>query len=165
MDRDGLPQWLSSKDCLLWKSCKRHRFDPWVGKIPCRRERQSTPVFLAGKTHGQRNLMGYSPYKRSQRVGHDWVTELNWTEHNHIYLRMYSNMKWQISTMQNCNYFCTNLIQGFSPLKELAKLSHFLSSRRTNLEKEPSCLSSVVLEPGSPSFYTAFTKFTFWGGI
>ena len=29
---------------------------------------------------------------------------------NHIYLRMYSNIKWQSSTMQNCNYFCTNLI-------------------------------------------------------
>ena len=23
---------------------------------------------------------------------------------------MYSNIKWQSSTMQNCNYFCTNLI-------------------------------------------------------
>ena len=27
-----------------------------------------------------------------------------------IYLRMYSNIKQQISTMQNHNYFCTNLI-------------------------------------------------------
>ena len=72
MDRDRLPQWLSSRVCLLWKSCKRHRFDPWVGKIPWRKEWQSAAVFLAGKTHGQRNLMGYSPYIRLQRVGHDW---------------------------------------------------------------------------------------------
>ena len=27
---------------------KRHRFDPWVGKIPWRREWQHTPVFLPG---------------------------------------------------------------------------------------------------------------------
>ena len=28
---------------------KRHRFDPWVGKIPWRRAWQPTPVFLAGE--------------------------------------------------------------------------------------------------------------------
>ena len=28
----------------------------------------------------------------------------------YIYLRMYFNIKWQSSTMQNHNYFCTNLI-------------------------------------------------------
>ena len=35
-------------------------FDPWVQKIPWRREWQSTPVFLPGKPHGQRSLTGYS---------------------------------------------------------------------------------------------------------
>ena len=32
---------------------------PWVGKIPWRREWQPTPVFLPGKPHGQRSLVGY----------------------------------------------------------------------------------------------------------
>ena len=44
--------------------CQRHKrfeFDPWVVKIPWRRERQPTPVFLPGKSHGQRSLVGYSP--------------------------------------------------------------------------------------------------------
>ena len=27
-------------------------FDPWVGKIPCRRERLPTPVFWPGEFHG-----------------------------------------------------------------------------------------------------------------
>ena len=40
---------------------KRCGFDPWVEMIPWRREWQSTPVFLPGKSHGQRSLMGYSP--------------------------------------------------------------------------------------------------------
>ena len=26
--------------------CRRCRFDPWVGKIPCRRKWQSSPIFL-----------------------------------------------------------------------------------------------------------------------
>ena len=35
-------------------------FDPWVGKIPWRRARQPTPVFLPGESHGQRSLAGHS---------------------------------------------------------------------------------------------------------
>ena len=34
-------------------------FDPWVGKIPWRREWLPTPVFLPEEFHGQRILMGY----------------------------------------------------------------------------------------------------------
>ena len=48
----------------------RCRFDPWIGKIPWKRKWQPTPVFLPGKSHGQRSLMGYSPWGR--RVGDDW---------------------------------------------------------------------------------------------
>ena len=38
------------------------QFNPWVGKIPWRREWQPTPVFLPRKSHGQRSLVGYSPW-------------------------------------------------------------------------------------------------------
>ena len=43
-----------------YRRCKRHRFDPWVGKISWRRKWKPTPVFLPGKFHGQRSLVGYS---------------------------------------------------------------------------------------------------------
>ena len=36
--------------------------DPWSRKIPWRRKRQPTPVFLPEKSHGQRSLAGYSPW-------------------------------------------------------------------------------------------------------
>ena len=36
----------------------------WVGKIPWRRKWQTTPVFLPGKSLGQRSLAGYSPWGR-----------------------------------------------------------------------------------------------------
>ena len=45
--------------------CRRHRrrgFDPWVGKIRLSRKWQPAPVFLPGKFHGQKNLVGYSPW-------------------------------------------------------------------------------------------------------
>ena len=37
-------------------------FDPWVRKIPWKREWLLTSVFLPGESHGQRNLGGYSPW-------------------------------------------------------------------------------------------------------
>ena len=36
--------------------------DPWVGKIPWRRETLPTPGFLPGEFPGQRRLVGYSPW-------------------------------------------------------------------------------------------------------
>ena len=47
----------------------RQGFDPWVRKIPWRRAWQPTPVSLSGESHGQRSLVGYSPW--ACRVGHD----------------------------------------------------------------------------------------------
>ena len=43
------------------EACRRLRFDPWLGKIPWRRKWQPTPIFLPGKSHGQRSLVSYSP--------------------------------------------------------------------------------------------------------
>ena len=40
----------------------RAGFDPWVGKIPWRREWQPTPVFLPRESHGKRSLRGNSPW-------------------------------------------------------------------------------------------------------
>ena len=36
--------------------------DPWVRKIPLRRERLPAPVFLPGEVHGQRSLEACSPW-------------------------------------------------------------------------------------------------------
>ena len=80
--REGLPRWLSGKEFTC--QCRRHRklgFDPWVRKVAWRREWQPTPVFLPGKSHGQRSLVGYSPWghKESERTEHAcmyvWGTE------------------------------------------------------------------------------------------
>ena len=55
-----------SQTWLKWPSrhphCRRPGFDPWIGKIPCKREWQPTPVFLPGEFHGQKSLAGYSPW-------------------------------------------------------------------------------------------------------
>ena len=53
---------------------RRFRFDPWTGKIPWRRKWQPTPVFLPGKSHEQRSMVGYSPWGR-KRVRYNLLTE------------------------------------------------------------------------------------------
>ena len=52
--------------------CRRPGFNPRVGKISWRRKWQPTPIFLPGKSHGWRSLVGYKS-KGSQRVGHDFT--------------------------------------------------------------------------------------------
>ena len=59
----GFPGGTSGKEpTCQCRRCKRHGFDPWVGKIPWRRAWQPTPVFLPGESHEQRSLRGYSPW-------------------------------------------------------------------------------------------------------
>ena len=59
----GLPRWFSTQEPGC--QCRRHRrcrFNPWVRKTPWRRKWQPTPGFFPGESHGQRNLVGYSPW-------------------------------------------------------------------------------------------------------
>ena len=63
----GFPGSASGKEpACQRRRLKRCRFDPWVGKIPWRRAGQPTPVSLPGESHGQRSLMGYSPWGRKE---------------------------------------------------------------------------------------------------
>ena len=66
----GLPWWYSGKESAF--QCRRCRFDPWVRKIPWRKKWQPTPIFLPGRSHGQRSQAGY--------IVHGATKELDWTE-------------------------------------------------------------------------------------
>ena len=61
---DGLPWALSSKEFAC--QCRRHGLDPSVRKILWIRKWWATLVFLPGKIHGQRSLVGYSPWGRKE---------------------------------------------------------------------------------------------------
>ena len=53
--------------------CGRPGFDPWVGKIPWRRERLPTPVFWPGEFHGL-----YSPWGLKEL---DTIKQLSLSQH------------------------------------------------------------------------------------
>jgi len=69
-----ISRWCSGKSACQCRRCKRHGFDPWVGMILWRKKWQPVLVFLPGKPHGQRSLVGYSA-RGSQRVVRDSTTE------------------------------------------------------------------------------------------
>ena len=57
----GFPGGTSGKEpACQCRRHKRHGFDTWVRKILRNRKWQPSPVFLPGKSHGQRSLAGYS---------------------------------------------------------------------------------------------------------
>ena len=71
MVTDGFPDGLEIKNIFL---SRRHGFDSWAWKIPWRKNLQPTPIFLLGKFHGQRNLVGYLLWGH-KRVTHYLATK------------------------------------------------------------------------------------------
>ena len=71
---------------IIW----RLWIDFWVGKIPWRRKRQSTPVLLPGKSHRQRSLVRYSLWGRK---------ELDTTERLHFYITIPTKMASLVAQM------------------------------------------------------------------
>ncbi|KAB0385236.1 hypothetical protein FD755_000192 [Muntiacus reevesi] len=59
---------LKTEAILICLQCKMPGFDPWVGKIPWRREFLHTLIFLSGEFYGQRNLAGNSTWTLNMRV-------------------------------------------------------------------------------------------------
>ena len=64
-------------DCL---QCRRPGFDPCLGKTPWRSQWQLTPVFLPGKSYGQRNLVGYRSWGRKSKTLKRYIWEIEATK-------------------------------------------------------------------------------------
>ena len=75
----------SSQVCVAKEStcqCRRHRFDPWVRKILWRRKWLLIVVFLPSESHGQRSLVGYSPWGSKEL---DITEQLSARTHTHTH--------------------------------------------------------------------------------
>ena len=92
--------------------CERPGFDSWIGKIPWKRQWQSTPVLLPGKSHGWRSLVGYSPWARK---------ESDTTERLHFHLALHCYMLAFSSCSKRgllSNVVCRLLVTGTSYVVE-----------------------------------------------
>ena len=67
----------------IYLQCGRTGFDPWVGKIPWRREWQPTPVIWPGESNGQRSLVGDHPWGRRESDTTEQLTTHNrWKDYS-----------------------------------------------------------------------------------
>ena len=77
-ERAFLPPSLQTLPCpSIWtigSTITTTRFDPWVRKIPWRREWHPTPVLLPGESHGQRSLAVYGPWGHKELDKTEWLT-------------------------------------------------------------------------------------------
>ena len=97
----GFPGGNSDKKIHLeCRRCKRIGFDLWVRKISGRRKWQPCLVFLPGQLHGQRSLVGYSPWSHK---------ELDVTEHARAWLSLVGGWMAHWST-----HWCSIPITGLS---------------------------------------------------
>ena len=64
----GFPDGASGKESACQcRRYKRHRFDPWVRKIPWRRKWKPTPALLRGEPHGHKSLADYKSMRSQKR--------------------------------------------------------------------------------------------------
>ena len=108
----GLPSDTSGKEPICQcRRHKRHRFDPWVRKIPWKRAWQPTPVLLPGESQGHRSLLGYSAQYHKES---DTTDE---TQHTYIFnlillgVLQDSQMYQLILTIKFETFFCPILLQ------------------------------------------------------
>ena len=72
--------------------CRRPGFDPWVRKLPWRREWPPTPVLVRGESHGQRSLVCYSQWGHRESDRTEWVT-LFYTQTHVLSQKLFFNTK------------------------------------------------------------------------
>ena len=61
-DNKGFPSGSAVKNQPAMQETQESGFELWIRKIPWRRAWQPTPIFLPGKSHGERGLAGYGPW-------------------------------------------------------------------------------------------------------
>ena len=148
----------------------RHVFNPWVRNIPWRRAWQPTSEFFPGECHGQRSLVGYSPW------GHKELDRTEATEHafkhtlfsiavqksDHYLKRCLSNASVTYTSRQNSKH---RMLAYMTPtaLKCLtwdlcATLSVYLISEQLGAIVFCACFSmQLANQPWAFVFYTRFS--------
>ena len=76
-----------------------HTINPWIGKIPWRREWQPTPVFSPGESHGQRSLGG--PPIHGVAKSQTWLRDFHLLDHT-----MYRNGMEGVSLIRTHSPLC-----------------------------------------------------------
>ena len=90
-----LPTKSNNYHCLIrYFVYRRPRFLPWVRKIPWGREWQPTPVLLPGEFHGQRSLVGCSPWGLKESDTTEQVSRQIMSSVEHLFMCLIAINLW-----------------------------------------------------------------------
>ena len=110
----------------------------WIGKIPWRRKWQPTPVFLPGKSHGERSLVGCSPWNHKKSTNNWAWQQQQRSDVTHLRDISESSTSQGHGDIQKSD--CTGLgIIAMQALYISASHIHCLSPLITQLPKPPLC--------------------------
>ena len=132
---------ISEEPACQCKRQKRQDFNPWVGKIPWRRAWQPI-VFLPGESHGQRSLVGYSPWGCRELD----ITEATWHAHGHSPVGNFSlaNVSESLASTQFVQIYtpCSAFLHPKASHSVLGNRIFYISSLRLKFQKGPCFLLS-----------------------
>ena len=105
---------------------------PWVGKIPLRKKRQPTPVFLPGKSRGQRSLAVYSPWDHKESDMTEWLTAISFERSKNKpglkVTRHVTAVTWPLTSRK----------------LEIRSITWLLSEKQTSLPQNPKCYHPIL---------------------
>ena len=149
----GLPRWHSGEESTCqWRRRWSLGFNLWVGKVPWSRKWKLIPVFLPRKFHGQRRLVGYSPWDRKEldimEHTHTQQSKTEWFPHHP---QVFGNCCCCCSVTQSCLTICLptdHSTQGFPGLHHLLELAQ----THVHWVGEPIQPSHPLSPPSPPTF-------------
>ena len=98
--------WASSGGAGKESTCLR--FDPWVWKILWSRKWQLTPVFLPGKFHGQRSLVGCTPWGQTELYMPEHASRHRMLDSGFSLVISFIFLNWSVIVLQCCVSFCVH---------------------------------------------------------
>ena len=108
---DGLPCWFSWwRFCL---QCRRPGFNPWVGKVPWRRERPPTRVSWPGEFHGLYSPWGHKAWDMTKQLSLSLGGAGNTIQKWHRSRKWTSVLRWKrthMSTSCRHNRLCKSCV-------------------------------------------------------
>ena len=98
---------------------------PGSRKIPWKRKRQPTPVFLPGESHGKKSLAGYSPWTCKESDTTEHTLTLTYISTNQGWERVFSNSAEDVASKSKEREFSGNSVALNNGSATFREMVHF----------------------------------------
>ena len=130
---------VGKESACQYRRCKRCGFIPWIRKILWRRKWQPILVFLPGKLHGQRSLVGYNPWgcpesDMSVQLSAYACTHTHRCTHTHAHAHTHTHTHPVVWTVEDCVQVGGKADSGLDSSPIIGKCCGLVSSRNSEAQ-------------------------------